>query len=515
MFEKLLKSDLNKYTFIYFVFYIPIFLGILPRQAVFLMLLGFVCSIARKSSEFNILLFVRLIPFFIALPIADNFDNFNIWRPILIFIFVKWWFQEKIYLSVYKSLRRKFDKFFLKNNILEIGFTLFIFWAIFSLFGAINLVDGFKKILFFVNASLIFPITYYFIKNNKDFLENIASCLLISGLIVISFGFFQQILVFIIPINVFQHFWGEIVSLNLYGKNWSKIVMNMGNTWYSYSLNSTPRLRMFSVFPDSHTMPMYLLMILPFYFFKFYKKLLKPKYLLILLLFMVSMVFSGTRGIWAAAIFSFIFFIFQYIKSKKLFPPKINLIFFLFYLIAFFGLYIIYSIPQFLSFNEGFKNDVLAQRVTSLISFDETSNKGRIDIWQKSVKSIFQNPVFGVGIGNFPQVLREPVSYAKAGSSAHNIYLNEFAETGILGGTIFLIILLEGFRRACKIFIKENQENLRVLGYFFALILVWIYGYLLTDAALLDERALLIFILILAIISALYKTGKTLSKKLL
>src|SRR3989338_9657850 len=102
------------------------------------------------------------------------------------------------------------------------------------------------------------------------------------------------------------------------------------------------------------------------------------------------------------------------------------IIFFLLFIVAF----PIFASPQFRLYK--MDSELLAKRVRSIINFGETSNKERIRIWKLSLESIKNNPFLGVGIGNFPVVLNQDLSLAKAGSSAHNIYLHIAAEMGIL-----------------------------------------------------------------------------------
>ena len=114
-------------------------------------------------------------------------------------------------------------------------------------------------------------------------------------------------------------------------------------------------------------------------------------------------------------------------ENQKVFK-KISISF-----VAFFALFIIafpiFASPQFLLYK--LDSDLLSKRVRSIINFGETSNKERIRIWKLSLESIKNHPLLGVGIGNFPVVLNQDLSLAKAGSSAHNIYLQIAAELGI------------------------------------------------------------------------------------
>ncbi len=511
MLSKIFGYEIHRATTIYLAIYVCLFFGFVPRQAVFIAALVLIYFLLRKSLSFNFLLFMRLIPFFVALPLTTTFDNFNLWRVMLVLLFIKWLFESRIYLKFLSFLDRKFDWNFLKNNLLEVSFVIFVFWAVLSLFAGVYVIEGFKRIIYILNIALLFPIGFYCLSLQKNFLKKLAKSFVLSGFILISFGLFQQILAFTIPINVFQHFWGETVSYNIYGQNWSRIVMNLGNTWYSYPSNSTPRLRLFSVFPDSHTFPMYLLMLLPFflYYFSINKKLFSHKTMFCLFLWLFMIVLSGTRGIWAAIIFPLGFLIWQSWREKKIILEKFNVYFFLIFFATFAGLFIIYSIPQFLSFDDGFKKEVLSERISSLVSFEETSNKGRIYIWKKTLDSIKRHPIYGVGISNFPVILSEHISTIKAGASAHNLYLNMLAELGIVGGFVFLVLLIEILRRAYYLYQKTTEANLKLFSYAAIFFLLWIYGYSLTDAALMDERTFLLFTGSAAVISSLYKIYKS------
>jgi len=108
----------------------------------------------------------------------------------------------------------------------------------------------------------------------------------------------------------------------------------------------------------------------------------------------------------------------------------------------------------------------------------------------------------GVGIGNFPVVLDQRVFLARAGSSAHNIYLHIAAEMGILALAIALWFLWLVFKKSYDNFVKERDPLL--VTYFAAAILFvpWVLIYSLTDVALFDERSFLLFITSVSLILA-------------
>ena len=168
-------------------------------------------------------------------------------------------------------------------------------------------------------------------------------------------------------------------------------------------------------------------------------------------------------------------------------------IFFLMFAVAF----PIFSSPQFLV---GKSDDILKQRLKSIIDFGETSNAQRIEIWKKTLVSIKKHPLLGVGIGNYPVVLGQDIRLAKAGSSAHNLYLHIAAEMGVLAGIIFIWFLRLLFKKNYENFIGENDKQLKTYLAATLLFVPWVLIYSLTDIAIFDERALLFALIPISVI---------------
>ena len=171
------------------------------------------------------------------------------------------------------------------------------------------------------------------------------------------------------------------------------------------------------------------------------------------------------------------------------------------YLILFFVMFAvafpIFSSPQFLV---GKSDDILKQRLKSIIDFGETSNAQRIEIWKKTLVSIKKHPLLGVGIGNYPVVLGQDIRLAKAGSSAHNLYLHIAAEMGVLAGIIFIWFLWLLFKKNYENFIGENDKQLKTYLAATLLFVPWVLIYSLTDIAIFDERALLFALIPISVI---------------
>ena len=149
---------------------------------------------------------------------------------------------------------------------------------------------------------------------------------------------------------------------------------------------------------------------------------------------------------------------------------------------------------------------LFVKRLRSILDLDETSNSSRIYIWKKTLRSIAQHPLFGVGIGNYPVVLSQEIEYAKAGSSAHNLYLHIAAEIGIFGLLAALGMLWIIFKRGLAVASHHPDIFIKIYSIGFLIYATWVLFYNLTDAILFDERAFLIFAVNSAIILGLYKT---------
>ena len=103
-------------------------------------------------------------------------------------------------------------------------------------------------------------------------------------------------------------------------------------------------------------------------------------------------------------------------------------------------------------------------------------------------------------MGNFPFVLGQNIDSARAGSSAHNLYLSIASEMGLLALAGTLWFLWKLFRKIYDNFIS-SQDSFLMVYYGSALLFIpWVLIYLLTDSALFDERAFLMFATVAVII---------------
>jgi len=312
----------------------------------------------------------------------------------------------------------------------------------------------------------------------------------------------QLIMAYAVPIDHFAEFWALQVDKTLYGAAWANIAIN-ANTWFAY-YNDTIHLRMFSSFPDTHSFPLYLLMVMCFgilLLFTEVKKTIRIALIGVLALAVLETVLSGTRGIWVSILFPLLFL--GYLWWRRMAYASLTWLPFMLFFAALLFSSLVFGSTQFQLKDTGADRMVLTERIKSIIDTGETSNQGRIFIWKETLRSIGKHPLLGVGIGNFPVILALSPETIKAGASAHNIYLNFFAEIGVFGFILFLLIILELLRRGWRVYRGGGNMALRFFGLNFLLYFVWILWYSMTDVAIFDERAFLLLMILTGTLFAL------------
>ncbi len=499
-----------------------VIVGILPRTLVPFLVFILILYVLSAKMEDAVVFFARSIPFFVAIPIASGFDSFNTWRILSGLIFLRWLFQKSVLgeiISETKLLFRKPIDFWKKHRVLNLA-VLLLLLAMASISQAGAPLLAVKRIVYFVNLSLIGIVAYDLVRKSDVFGQRLIKNLSVPVIIVTLVGMAQLISTYFIDIFQFVDFWAKKVELGLFGSAWANIALR-ANTWFSY-YGDQLSLRMFSLFPDSHSFPIFLLFGLPAVFAISLSKLFSGPggkeglkslffkrvsiWVLFVPLAFLAAILSGTRGIWAASLGAIMVIlgiiwllrkkgagedratIFKYVSSYLL-------LFFLLFGIAYF----VFASSQF----QISKSDsvMFGRRVRSVLDISETSNARRIQIWKDSVRSIIKHPLLGVGIGNFPVVVGEDLAQAKAGSSAHNLYLHIAAEIGIPALIFALWFLRLLLKKTFDNFLNSKRYPLDTVYFASALIFIpWVLFYSLTDVAIFDERAFLLFVITCALI---------------
>jgi O-antigen ligase len=447
--------------------------GILPREIVLIstgiMVFYFIFSPIKDS----LILFIVSIPLWVALPITESFDTMANWRILLVILFLVWFFKRK-----WSEIKI--------SNLLKLTVVFFII-ALLSLCVATNQMVGIKKILFLINIFLLFPIIQDMVKDEKQKLIIIKAGAT-SGIISLIIAYSQLISVFFSPLYNFWQRWASNVIPIFYGNNLSEL-LKVSNTWFSYYPDSLPTLRMFSVFPDSHSFALFTIIGLIFFSYLLISKYKNRLITWLIIVFsFLALLSSGSRGVWLSAVIPFLAVIYLLIfKKEKILKP------FIIMLIIFALSFPVSSLILSQSRQDGQDATLAFKRAKSITDLEELSVKSRIGIWKTSFQSILKYPILGVGIGNYPVVLGEDISAGKKGASAHNLYLDVASEMGLLGLIALLLIFLEILKKSWK---KRKEIYFLIFTFFF----VWILIYNLFDVVLLNDKVLLLFMVALGLL---------------
>lgn len=503
---------LNRVFGAYLVIFLGIISGVLPREAVIpttLLLMAWSLLVPLESAT---MLFIRSVPIFIAIPLTASYDNLNMWRPLALLIFGRMlWEYRRTILTEARGIITK-PLAWLKTHSMTRRLGILLALAVFSLIGAMHPITGVIRIIYFVNLSMVPLVVYALIRHGRLSTDRIVVNLAIPTILVVVAGYAQLLSTYLMDVYQFMRLWGEQIQLRQFGQEWSHIAVWVGNTWLAY-YGPQLSLRVFSLFPDSHSFPTFVLLGIPTLFAialdpivrtvqnTSLRKLIhvRPsrRTIWIPISFLI-IILSGTRGIWAASVGAALLAAVLIAYFRKRIFTYIHL-----HLIVFFMLFAvawpIFISPQFLLGKADW--GLLGNRIRSVVDFGETSNALRLKIWSASVTSIAHHPFLGVGIGNFPVVLGQNIELARAGSTAHNLYLHVAAEMGIFAALELIVLLISVWWAAVKWF---RGASGRAMVYTAAIIiyLPWVLAYVMTDPIIFDERVFLMFATTLALIWA-------------
>lgn len=456
----------------------------------------------------SVALFVASIPLFTVLPLAGFPDSFAAWRILILIIFLRWIYRD-VYMSGGTNKKNLFTGYLQLLLFKKFSFLIPLFILILLLAASVSIATypliGVKKIIFILNALMIIPPVLSAVRQIGGFLP-VGLGVVAAALIAAGIGIIQMfITAFWLPLNHFWQWWAGNFIPVFYGQNLADL-LSMSNTWFSYYADSPPTLRAFSVFPDSHSFALFLILILPVLVFYAYRQLISrwnfwPVVLVLISLF--GVIFSGSRGTWVSAgmvlVFMAGFILAAYLKDnfKKIFlvPALILAIFFLLFPAA-----SLLTATTQETFQGGGGAALTFERFKTASQTQEISNLGRMEIWESTIISIAKHPWLGVGLGNYALVLKEDISAVKRGASAHNLYLDLAAESGIPAMlalvVLFLSIILAVWRK-----IKENIFSDEALFYVvFAMSFLWMAAYGLFDVVLLNDKVLLMFLAVTAMV---------------
>src|SRR3990167_1709788 len=287
------SKSLNWFFAVEVILFGLIITGVLPREAALYLGATLIIYFLAVPVENSIVFFVRSIPLFLAMPFTVDFDNFNVWRILVVIIFLKW-----AYVGIRKGEIKLKEWLDIKSyRIHSVLLFALLVLAVLSLFNAVDLSAGIKRIIYFLNFAVL-GVIIYDKASNKEFAKRLIKNAIIPVVIVAAVGYIQVVSTYFVDIYQFMRIWGEGIQCRQFGEQWCNIAVQLGNTWFAY-YGEQLSLRVFSLFPDSHSSPQFVLLVIPAVLMVVQKKW--ARILALSLLFLI-IILSGTRGIWAASV---------------------------------------------------------------------------------------------------------------------------------------------------------------------------------------------------------------------
>lgn len=155
---------------------------------------------------------------------------------------------------------------------------------------------------------------------------------------------------------------------------------------------------------------------------------------------------------------------------------------------------------------------VLLERMQTAFLVADTSSEMRIAMWESTVQMIMDHPLLGIGWGAYWMVYPLYDTYIVDGSvtlvHAHNIYLNYWAEIGLIGGTAFLWYFSKtmGLALFNKRVLPDTLMEGLLMGLGLALVSVALNG--VTDDVLFNIPSSMLLWLLCGLVYAIRSLGR-------
>ena len=398
------------------------------------------------------------LPFQLALNPTEGIDLASI-RVLIIILFFFW---------LASGLKNKNLR--IKNNWTTGLLISFLFLNFISLFVAKNMDFSLRKILFLFSIFPIYFVVTQVVKNEEKVVK-ISKALVLGGTIAALVGIGQFLLQFVLGREKTYQLWADYAIVPFLGKSFSAAVL--ANPSWLVNIGGATYLRATSIFPDPHMLSFYVGMLIPLALGLIFIAKNKgwPLAAFITLTLCDALTFSrgGYLGILAGIVFLLIFLWRKIgIKYKIAVLALISL------------MALIFIIPN-----------PLANRFYSIFNLKEGSNQGRLETWNRALEVVKNNPLTGVGIGNYPLEIKPTAAYREP-IYAHNTYLDIAAETGIGNALVWMALLLVvGVR-----LYKKSQKNIFWLAITGSLIIFSVHS--LVETAIYSPVVLTLFLLLVS-----------------
>lgn len=303
------------------------------------------------------------------------------------------------------------DDFKLKPLSADIPIIVFAVVITIATITSINISGSFRDLAIHLSSLSLLVVMIFSIKDKKDLNA------------FLTFFVFAQTLVGLYGIS--QYFTG----------------IELDPAWVDEANNPEIFTRIYSVFGNPNILAEYLIMGIPIsasLFFTSKKIIKKLLFLSTTAILLLTLVLTLSRGSWIGIVFAA--FVFVFLINRKLLLLSIPL-----------GVVAVFVLP-----------DSIIHRITSIGNLADSSNAYRIVIWTLTLKIIRENWLVGLGFGYAPfkQVYESHIRTMPI-FHAHNTYLEIFAELGIGGILLFLVLIFIIYKYSVLTIIKTNDKFIK------------------------------------------------------
>ncbi len=332
-----------------------------------------------------------------------------------------------------------YKKNILRPNVLAIPLVIFVIALMISLFSAVDLTRSIIVLVFIIFTILLSVLAVNMV-DSKENLKKIILVLFLSSFVAGVFGLFQ--------------FGGDVIGLPQ-----SLTLLKEG---YTSKVFGFPRIQAFSMEPLYFANLLLIPIFLAFAFFFNRAEPIKRWWLVgLLAILLVNFILTVSRGGYLGFIIAFL--VLGILLFKKVFTWRNILIGVATIMVVGYGVAFALSKGDYRATNE-FIGHVMLKDISAGESIE-----GRLVTFERALTAYRQNPVFGVGIGNYgPWTKGYPMVRPEKGwDIVNNQYIELMAETGLVGtiafGFLLLVLIvrsLVAFKITQDIFLKSVLAGL-------------------------------------------------------
>lgn len=368
-----------------------------------------------------LLFFCVYIPFQLAINPAQGIDLAS-GRIIVLLLFGVW------LLVGFKNKR-----IILPFKIQTLLLLSFLFLNSFSLIFAQNIGWSGRKLFFLLSFFPIYFIAASVAENKKGY-KKIAAYLVFGAGLSAVIGLIQFLLPFIFNQATVLRTWAKII-IPFLGTSFSQSVLE--NSSWLVNLSGHTVFRAISFFPDPHMLSFYMSLTMPWALALYFSSGKRNNTFLVFFALILAtdlLTFSrgGYMGLLAGVICALMF-------SWKTINRKSKQ-----------GLLAAIILMTLISLTP----NPISKRFFSSFNLFEGSNQGRIETWSQSTEVIRNNPLTGVGLGNYPLEIKPSADYREPIYS-HNLYLDIAAESGLLNAAVWILLIVASIIA----FLRKARDN--------------------------------------------------------